>query len=190
MQTIDLVRLYTARFQEAGIPYIITGSIACVIYGEPRLTHDVDLVVEINPNQIDALRKVFPDDLFYVPPKELLLISIQRTERGSFNIIHHETGFKADVYLVGRDAFQKWGLAHARSVKVGESSIAIAPPEYVIARKLEYFREGRSEKHVRDIVGVLRKMPEITSSKELLNRIEALRLNKEWMSVLEQIPNS
>ncbi len=34
---------------------------------------------------------------------------------------------------------------------VDDLEVAVAPVEYVIVRKLEYFREGRSGKHVRDI---------------------------------------
>jgi hypothetical protein len=82
------------------------------------------------------------------------------------------------MYLAARDPLHQWGLANRKSVEVGGSRIWLAPPEYVILRKLEYFREGGSEKHLADI----RAMLETTDLDlaELESRIEALGLDAEW----------
>lgn len=185
MQTIDLVQLYTKRLSHAGIKYMVTGSVACVVYGEPRLTYDVDLVIEMSMNQIALLRKAFPESEFYCPPEEILKIDVQRAQRGHFNIIHHSSGFKADFYLAGRDPLQHWGLSKKRLIEVENEKISIAPPEYVILRKLEYFREGGSEKHLKDIQGVLRRQPELKKSSELLQRVETLGLHSQWNRVFK-----
>lgn len=66
-------------------------------------------------------------------------------------IIHHETGYKADIYPAGRNTLHAWAFANARKLTFEGETISIAPHEYVITRKLEYFREGGSEKHLRDI---------------------------------------
>ncbi len=190
MQPIDLVRLYTDRLTSAGINYMVTGSVACVIYGEPRLTHDVDLVVEMSTNQIENLQKAFPLDEFYCPPQETLRINIHRPQRGSFNVIHNATGFKADFYLVGRDPLQRWGLSQAKSIEFGGGELMkVAAPEYVILRKLEFFREGGSEKHLRDISGVLRKFPNLADAPELLTRINFLGLAPQWQQAVAYTKN-
>ena len=68
-----------------------------------------------------------------------------------FNLIHHASQFKADLYLAARDPLHAWALSNRRRISLGESGAWIAPPEYVILRKLEYLREGAQDKHRRDI---------------------------------------
>jgi hypothetical protein len=70
-------------------------------------------------------------------------------------LIHHETCFRADVYLAGKDRLHHWGLLNRKSVQLEDQAIWVAPAEYVILRKLEYYREGWSEKHLRNIAGIL-----------------------------------
>jgi hypothetical protein len=78
-----------------------------------------------------------------------------RRQRGHFNIIHYATGFRADVYLAGDDPLHPWAMRGRRKVEFGDQFLWIAPPEYVIIRKLEFYREGHSEKHLGDIRGML-----------------------------------
>jgi hypothetical protein len=70
-------------------------------------------------------------------------------------VIHLASQFKADIYLAGRDPLHAWALAQRRRIDLGGSGAWIAPPEYVIVRKLEYLREGGSDKHLRDIRFIL-----------------------------------
>jgi hypothetical protein len=149
------IELFVARLEATGLPYMVTGSVASMTYGEPRLTLDLDLVIELQADRAGALLAAFPESEFYRPPIEVVRLECSRESRGHFNVIHHETGAKADVYLAARDELHKWGLAHRRRLRLGEGTIALAPPEYVILRKLEFFREGRSEKHIRDVRGML-----------------------------------
>lgn len=85
--------LFTRRFDELGASYMVTGSVAVIVYGEPRLTHDVDLVAELSPAQVERLPELFAPDQFYCPPREVIIIELRRDQRGHFNIIHHNTGF-------------------------------------------------------------------------------------------------
>src|SRR5262245_42949560 len=99
MRPANLFTLFTERLERAGIRYVVAGSVAGIVYGEPRLTHDVDLVVELPRHAVANLLQQFPLEEFYAPPEEVVLVECRRSERGHFNIIHHETGFEADVYL-------------------------------------------------------------------------------------------
>ncbi len=108
-----------------------------------------------------------------------------REQRGHFNIIHHETGFKADFYLSGRDPLHSWGLDRARRLEVEGEPLVVAPPEYVILRKLEYFREGGSEKHLRDIRSMLDTSPELIQLTELEQQIALRGLQQVWKQVQE-----
>ena len=141
--------------ERLALPYCVTGSVATSVYGEPRLTADIDIVLLLAVRDIGALRSAFPDAEYYVPPDETLRLELARDTRGMFNLIHHASQFKADIYLAARDPLHAWALAQRRRISLGESGAWIAPPEYVILRKLEYLREGGQDKHVRDIRFVL-----------------------------------
>jgi hypothetical protein len=153
------IELFVAPLEALGLPYMVTGSVASMIYGEPRLTLDVDVVLALDGDRAAALLAAFPESGFYRPPLEVVQAECAREARGHFNLIHHETGMKADVYLAARDELHRWGLAHRRRIRFGEGELALAPPEYVILRKLEFWREGGSEKHLRDVRAMLAAVP-------------------------------
>jgi hypothetical protein len=176
----NLFLLFVRRLNGLGIRYMVTGSVASIAYGEVRLTHDVDIVVEIFREDVDRLVAAFPESDFYFPPPEVIRIEVTRAQRGHFNIIHHETGFKADLYPCGRDHLSAWGLHNARKIVVEDCDVWFAPPEYVILRKLEYYREGGSEKHLRDIEGILGTSGDSVNADEIDTRAQSLGVRSEW----------
>ena len=181
MQAADFFLVFTEPLNQAGIPHMVAGSVASIVYGEPRLTNDVDMVVVLNDSQIQALATLYPAGRFYCPPPDILAIESRRARRGHFNVIHHDTGLKADLYLAGDDPLIAWGLAHRQRVEIGNGqAIWIAPIEYVILKKLEYFREGRSEKHLLDIRGMLAVSGTEIDVSFLESQIAELRLTPEW----------
>ena len=143
--------------ERLGLPYCVTGSVAASVYGEPRLTADIDVVLLLESRDIPALRAAFPDPEYYSPPDESLHESLHRG--GMFNLIHHASQFKADIYVAAGDALHAWALGHRRRIDIGGTGAWIAPPEYVILRKLQFYREGGSDKHVRDIRFILAATP-------------------------------
>jgi len=183
MQEVNLFAVYTDILNEKGIPYFITGSVASIVYGEPRLTHDIDLVINITSDQVENFIKAFPLTGFYCPPAEIILIELKRSYRGHFNLIHHETGFKADIYLTGKDPFQMWAFENRRPIKFDGFTIYVAPPEYVIIRKLEYYKEGKSSKHLSDIKGMLANSNEMINQELLHNTINKFGLAEIWQLV-------
>src|SRR5438876_8666595 len=92
MPEADLFLLFVRPLNRAGIRYVVTGSVAAIFYGEPRLTHDVDFVMFLSDADIPRLAEVFPSAGFYLPPAEVLATEARREQRGHFNIIHVETG--------------------------------------------------------------------------------------------------
>ena len=164
--------------ERLGLPYCITGSVAASVYGEPRLTADIDIVLLMRTTDIAALRSVFPESEYYVPPDETLSLETSRTTRGMFNLIHHATQFKADIYLALRDPLHAWALEHRRRIDLGGSGAWIAPPEYVVIRKLEFLREGGQDKHLRDIRYMLAATP--VDFQFLEKEIERRGLQDQW----------
>ena len=180
MQELNLYQIFTERLNKGKIQYAVTGSVASIIYGEPRMTHDIDIVIEINVNSIGNFIKAFPSGEFYCPPMEILKIEILRTSRGHCNIIHNETGFKADIYFAGSDGFQKWAVASARNFDLNDSIISIAPPEYVIIKKLEFYKEGNAQKHIDDIKSIVFNSRELIDFSLLEKYIKEFGLLKGW----------
>jgi hypothetical protein len=158
---------FTNRLELAGIEYMVTGSVAAMVYGRPRFTTDIDLIVAMDLNGALRLAQKFSPDEFYFPPIEVLSTESARETRGHFNILHFDSGFKADVYLRGNDPFRMWALQRVKNVQIGDASVRVAPPEYVIIRKLEFFREGGSEKHLRDVRVMMEQSPELIEQIEL-----------------------
>ncbi len=154
-----------------------------MLYGEPRLTHDIDFVVFLRSADIAKFPQVFPPPSFYVPPANVIAAEIARERRGHFNVIHADSGLKADFYPANRDELHAWAFRHGRSYAVAETSISLAPPEYVILRKLEYYREGGSEKHLRDIRSMLAVSGEQLDRPALDEWIQRLGLQAEWLVV-------
>jgi hypothetical protein len=181
MPEANLFLMFTQRLNALGVPYMVSGSVAVIIYGEPRLTHDVDLIVLLDREHIARLPEVFPLAEFYCPPTEVIEVEAAREQRGHFNIIHQETGFKADIYLSGQDPLHPWGLARARRLEVEGQVVVVAPPEYVIVRKLEYYREGGSEKHLRDIRSMLDTSPDAIDRAHLEQQITTRGLQEAWL---------
>jgi hypothetical protein len=165
--------------ERLALPYCITGSVAASVYGEPRLTADIDVVLLIRAADIAALRSVFPEVDYYVPPDETLLLEMSRDTRGMFNLIHHGTQFKADIYLALGDPLHAWALEHRRRIDLEGDGAWIAPPEYVILRKLEYLREGGQGKHVRDIRFILATTPLDRTFIE--GEVARLALEAQWL---------
>ncbi len=170
MPVPEHVLLFTRGLEHASLPYAITGATACILYGAPRLTEDVDLVLALRPRQAAALAAAFPAELFYCPPVEAMAMEAGRGTRGHFNLLHHGTGARADVYLVGNDPLHVWAIRDRRPVTLVGETVYVAPPEYVILRKLEYLRESGAEKHLRDLANMLA----VSSASIACEQVEAL----------------
>lgn len=177
----DLI-LFVARLEAIGAPYMVTGATAAILYGQPRVTNDLDVVLSLDDAARAALLQAFPESEFYVPPESVIRAEQARSQRGHFNLIHLDSGYKADIYLAGNDPLHAWALPLRRRLKwTDQLHLAVAPPEYVVLRKLEFYREGRSTKHPADI----RAIAEITGVDEPLMApwLARMGLNALWQEV-------
>ncbi len=158
MPEADQFLLFVDALNDLDLRFMVTGSVATILYGEPRMTHDVDLVLELDVSSASDLASRFPIEDYYFPPIEVVRLEAARHQRGHFNIIHHKSGLKADIYLAGDDPLHRAALEAVNTVEIDGRTIPLAPPSYVIARKLQYFREGGSDKHLRDIRGMVQSL--------------------------------
>lgn len=181
MPAQDEVALFAERLNAVGAQYMITGATAAILYGQPRTTNDIDVVMALD--DIEPLLKAFPEAVFYLPPVEVIRSAIERS-RGHFNIIHIDSGFKADVYTPS-DPLHAWALPLRRLIAWEEGlALPVAPPEYVILRKLEYFREGGSDKHRIDIQNILAITP--VDRAVIEDWVSRLGLAETWQLISRQ----
>ena len=145
-------------FDELAIRYVVGGSLASSIYGIPRATQDVDLIAEIKLSHVEAIANALSEE-FYVDV-EMIRDAIKR--RASFNVIHLETMFKADVFIGQGDAWSREEMMRARAEQIdlpdGKAIIHFASPEDTLLHKLTWYKLGNqiSERQWNDILGVLK----------------------------------
>ena len=149
----DWLFQFTDPLERAGVPYAIVGSVASSLYGEPRVTNGVDLLIQLSDRDAGKFASAFSSEDFYVPPPEVIAVELGRTHGGHINIIALESMTKADFYPLSQ-AEAEW-FSRRRSLPIGGRQLWFAIPEAVIIHKLRFFHEGGSEKHLRDIRGML-----------------------------------
>ena len=158
MEQDELLRRVIETLERLRLPYLVTGSIATILYGEPRFTNDIDVVVQLTPEAAGALAAAFPAPEFYADAEQIRDAIARRRQ---FNVIHPASGLKVDFMIPAMDAFDRSRFARVRRVRPAPGLEAdFAAPEDVILKKLQYFAEGGSEKHLRDIAGILRISPD------------------------------
>lgn len=143
-------------FDAAGIPYLVGGSVASTVHGEPRGTLDVDFAVHMEPAQAEGLRAALAERFIV----DVLSIREAALAKRMFNAIHSELFVKADVHVRESTGHSKAEMDRAMEVELTGAGglVRVASPEDVVLRKLWWFREGGevSERQWRDVLGVLR----------------------------------
>ena len=183
MEQSDLLRKIAVTLDKLGVPYAVVGSTASTIYGEPRLTNDIDVVLDLQPQDIESFCTEFPDPEFYL---SRAAIESAVRQRFQFNIIHPSSGFKVDCILAGSDPFDQSQLRRAVPVsrEGGAYAVRFAAPEDIIIKKMEYFRLGQSEKHTRDICGILRQQGDRIDREYIHQWAERMGLTEIWDAIL------
>jgi hypothetical protein len=154
MEPNELLQYAADTLERLMVPYLVTGSMATIAFGEARFTNDVDIVADLQLSHVDSLCAAFPGPDYYCS-RTAVEDAVRR--RFQFNVIHPASGLKIDFMVPTNDAFNRSRLSRGRQVTTDETGhqARFASPEDAILKKLEYFREGGSDKHVRDIKGVL-----------------------------------
>ena len=171
-------------FERLGIRYAIVGSVASSFYGEARLTNDIDVVAEVTEANVAQLLAAFPIDEYYL--SDVAIRQAIRT-RSQFNIIHPESGLKVDVIVP--EVAEPAQLTRRRKVRpTGEDFDAyFAAPEEVILKKMLFFQEGGSDKHLRDIAGMLMVSDTDIDRGYIQKHSAALGLEEIWKQIIDRL---
>lgn len=188
MEPAELLRHLGGTLERLRIPYLITGSMASTAHGEPRFTNDIDVVVSLSETEVRAFCEAFP------PPDYFCSIEAARKaarDHFTFNIIHPASGLKVDVIIAGPSDFDRSRLSRGVRLPAGaDFEVTFASAEDVIIKKLEFFREGGSEKHLRDIAGIFKVQGARIDRRYLADWIGRLGLDAEWRLIEERLKSA
>lgn len=144
MSQQDLLKRVVAALERIGIDYMITGSIASSLQGEPRATHDLDVVIGIDESSVPALLAEFPAPEFYHDDSAVREAVRDRT---GFNVIETTEGDKVDFWLLTDHPFDQSRFARKYEEQVFGARLKVSAPEDTILQKLRWAAlSGGSEK--------------------------------------------
>jgi hypothetical protein len=152
-----LVALRVAEALEVcGVRYLVGGSLASAVSGEPRSTLDVDLVVDLAEDRIEPLVAALGGE-FHVDPDAL-----RRAVRqcSSANLVHYGTSTKVDLFVMGGSPLDEEQMSRRQRVIVSrdpERHLYVYTPEDILLQKLRWYRLGDevSDRQWRDVLGIV-----------------------------------
>jgi hypothetical protein len=142
MDPYELLERIAGILENLHIPYLVTGSVAAMAFGEPRMTNDIDVVAAVEYEHIGGLMAAFPEEEFYISEDAVRDAVRHQTQ---FNIIHPASGMKIDVIIPKKTRFNDSLFSRIRRIKAGENfETNFAAPEDIILMKMQYYQEGGS----------------------------------------------
>ncbi len=147
---LDLLQRVCKSLDENNIPYMISGSIALNIYTIPRMTRDIDIVVELTENRVDEFTDLFPDSYFN---KNAFKDEIKK--QGMFNIIDHQTGFKIDFIIRKESEYFKQAFENRQRISELDTDMWVISLDDLIIAKIIWIQDYKSEKQIMDIENLL-----------------------------------
>ena len=153
----EVLKIVLKRLESVEIRYMVTGSIAANFYTIPRMTRDIDIVIEVIVQDAERVFSLFSDD-FYVD-RETIKDAIRR--KGIFNIIHHDGIVKVD-FIVRKDSeYRRVEFERRRRIPFEGLSIDVVSPEDLILSKLDWARDSLSEMQIRDVKNLMETTPKL-----------------------------
>lgn len=171
--------LEVARILDAcEVAYLVGGSLSSSIYGEPRSTLDIDMVVALTEPLIDPLVSALGDE-FYADAE-----AIRRAvrENSSVNLIHLKSSIKVDLFIQGGTPLDAEQLSRRVRIKVRENPdryLFSYTAEDILLQKLRWFRLGNevSDRQWRDILGILKRQSGVLDLPYLGKRAGIIRVS-------------
>lgn len=184
MEHSELLRHVVETIEGLGLRYLVTGSVVTIFFGEPRFTNDIDVVVDLPAESVSAFCEGFPAPEFYLSEQSVRQAVSQCKQ---FNIIHPGSGLKVDVMIPADTPFNRSRFARAARISPAEDyDASFASVEDVIIKKMEYYRDSGSEKHLRDIAGVLRISGDRVDRDYIVDWASQLGLTSIWQAILDR----
>ncbi|MCK4385973.1 MAG: hypothetical protein KAW52_06890 [candidate division Zixibacteria bacterium] len=161
---LEVLKIVAERLNQIGIPYMITGSIPVSYYAIPRMTRDIDMVIELEEKDVEKITSLFSGD-FYIDKE-----SVQKAvrEKGIFNIIHNTLIVKIDFIIRKENTYRKEEFRRRRKIRIEETEAFLTTPEDLILSKLYWSKDSRSEMQILDVKNLLQSVRDL--DKEYIKR--------------------
>jgi len=150
--TTSPIATIVAELERFGIPHMVAGSFASTLHGEPRTTHDIDLVIDPDWPSLHRFAHELERSHFYVN-EEAVREAWER--RGQFNVVLLDSGWKVDLIIRKDRLFSRTEFERRQPATIGDAQVFVATAEDTIVAKLEWASRGESERQLRDVVGIL-----------------------------------
>jgi hypothetical protein len=151
MNELELLKLVTGHLNDAGIDYMLSGSVALTFYGKPRMTRDIDIVIMLPPQSVDYFVKLFEPD-FYID-RDMVVDAIRN--QSMFNVIHLETVIKVDFIIRKNQKYRIHEFNKRKKIKLEDQEISVVSLEDLIISKLYWAKDSFSEMQIKDIVSLI-----------------------------------
>ncbi|MFC1820479.1 hypothetical protein ACFLZG_05290 [Thermodesulfobacteriota bacterium] len=146
-EQLEFVKLIASRLDSVGIPYMMTGSMAMATYSIPRMTRDIDLVVEIKPVDVDKIVNLFSMDCYI--DRDSVREAVEA--HSMFNIIHNEWVVKADFIIRKNEEYRREEFSRRQKMVIEDVTIFVVSVEDLILSKLVWGKQFQSELQLRDV---------------------------------------
>ena len=179
MEEIDprhLLKKVAEMLEILKIPYAITGGMAIYIWGRPRFTADIDIIIELREKDTALLMRALKqiDEAGYIDANAMRR-AIEK--RGEFNFIDNVSGVKVDFWVVGEDEFSRLKLKRRiPKMILGEKAYFLSPEDLILS-KLLWSKESESELQLKDIESILKFQKELD-----------LEYIRKWASTHDTLP--
>ncbi|OGL66320.1 hypothetical protein A3B21_04030 [Candidatus Uhrbacteria bacterium RIFCSPLOWO2_01_FULL_47_24] len=175
-----LVRTAKA-LNKLGTPYFVTGGYAVSVWGRPRATFDIDVVIQLAHPDIaklaKELRKIGKD--VYADEQMMRSALLLRSE---FNVIHPESGIKIDFFISKGDTYAARELARRKVMTIRGVKVYFISAEDLILSKMRWHKLGGGEHHLEDARSVLKRAGDALDMKYIKQQVEAQALTSIWRS--------
>ena len=151
MNEIDIVRDISQRFEQARIPYMLTGSMAMNYYAQPRMTRDIDIVIAITPEDVGRISALFRPD-YYVSEQN---IRESLAHESIFNLIHQESVIKVDCIIRKKNEYRRVEFERRQRISILDFTTFIVSKEDLIISKLFWAKNSHSEVQLNDVRNLL-----------------------------------
>ncbi len=144
---LSFLKLIATRLDSARVPYMLTGSVAMSFYAEPRMTRDIDLVIECQVDSGSLIIQLFQDDCYISPEAVNDAIS----NYGMFNIIHLDSIMKADFIVRNNSEFRQVEFDRKKRITIGRNKFSVVTVEDLFLSKLQWWKESESTMQQSDL---------------------------------------
>jgi len=177
MKADDVLARIVSALEGASIPYMLTGSLASSIYGMPRATKDIDIVIAPTESQLRKLKELLPETEYYFDLEDALEAVIRRSQ---FNVIDFASVWKVDLIIQKRTLYDRIAFDHKVSINHEGIRLFVIKAEDSIISKLEWAKLSESETQLRDVAGILRARSEHLDRAYIEHWVAELRLEAQW----------